>query len=119
MIKRYRLIIGWAVLTGFALAFVGCAKVSLSTQCPASSTGVSFALQGSTVGNQLLSMLSSGLATGGLIAGARLGAQAPTTTATMSYEYVPIFGSDSGSLTCVSPPTTTTVVTSPPASIVH
>src|SRR5277367_4248312 len=110
-----------ALMLGCALALYsqGCAKVSLSTQCPANSTGVSFALQGSTVGNQLLSMLSSGLATGGLIAGARLGAAAPTTTATMSYEYVPIFGSDSGSLTCVSPPTTTTVVTSPPASIVH
>ena len=110
---------GWAVLTGFALAFIGCAKVSLSTQCPANSTGVSFALAGSTVGNQLLSMLSSGLATGGLIAGARVGAAEPATTATMSYEYIPIFGSDSGSLNCTAPPTTTTVVTSPPAQILH
>ena len=65
-----------AALMGIALGIwcQGCAKVSLSTQCPANSTGVSFALAGSTVGNQLLSMLSSGLATGGLIAGARLGA---------------------------------------------
>ena len=110
---------GWAVLTGFALAFIGCAKVSLSTQCPANSTGVSFALAGSTVGNQLLSMLSSGLATGGLIAGARVGAAEPATTATMSYDYLALWGPDSGSLSCTSPPTTTTVVTSPPASIVR
>jgi len=118
-VKRATLVA--AVLMGCALAFYsqGCAKISLSTQCPVSSTGVSFALQGSTVGNQLISMLSSGLATGGLIAGARLGATEPTTTATMSYQYIPIFGADSGSLTCVSPPTTTTVVTSPPASILH
>ena len=110
-----------AALMGIALGIwcQGCAKVSLSTQCPANSTGVSFALAGSTVGNQLLSMLSSGLATGGLIAGARLGAAEPATTATMSYDYLAIWGPDSGSLSCTSPPTTTTVVTSPPAQILH
>lgn len=107
------------IIVGSLLHLYGCATVTLSTACPANSTGVSFALAGSTVGNQLLSMLSSGLATGGLIAGAREGAAAPATTATMKYQYIPIFGSDSGSLSCTSPPTTTTVVTSPPASIVR
>lgn len=117
MIKRYRLIIGWALLTGFALAFMGCATIDESVSCPASSTGVSFALQGSTVGNQLISMLGAAATTAGFMA--REGAAAPATTATMKYSYIPVFGADSGSLTCIQPPATTTVVTSPPASIVH
>lgn len=98
------------------LVVVGCAKVTLNTTCPATSTGVGFALAGSTVGNQVLSMLGSMGTTAGVLL--KAGATAPT-TATMTYSYIPIFGADSGSLTCVQPPQTTTVVTSPPASIVH
>ena len=113
--------IGRIVLAGvLALVIWGCATVQLSTQCPASSTGVSFALAGSTVGNQLLSMLSSGLSTAGLIGARQTAAAAPVTTATMKYTYVPIFGSDSGSLTCTQPtPPPTIVTTGPPAAILH
>ena len=108
-----------AALMGCALAFYsqGCAKISMTTTCPASSTGVGFALAGSTVGNQLLSMFGSAAAMG--LMAPRAGAATPATTATMTYEYLAVFGADSGSLTCVSPPATTTVVTSPPASILH
>jgi hypothetical protein len=104
------------LLVIFLCALLGCAKITLNTVCPPTSTGVGFALAGSTVGNTALSMLSTA-ASGGMLA-ARAGA--PTSTnATMSYEYFPIFGADSGSLSCTQPPTQTTVVTSPPASIVR
>lgn len=95
----------------------GCATVTLNTTCPATSTGVGFALAGSTVGNTALSMLNTAAA-GGMLA-ARAGAATSTTNATMTYKYLPIFGADSGSLTCTQPPATTTVVTSPPAQILH
>ncbi len=105
-----------AIALGLALA--ACAKISLTTTCPATSTGVGFALAGSTVGNTALSML--GTAVSGAKLAAKEGAAAPAgTTATMSYDYFPVFGADSGSLTCTQPPQTTTVVTSPPASIVQ
>lgn len=101
-----------------AVALVGCAKITLNTVCPATSTGVGFALSGSTVGNTVLSMLATGV-TGGAIP-MKLGATpAQNTSATMTYNYLPIFGSDSGNLTCTSPPQQTVVVTSPPASVVH
>lgn len=106
------------IIAGAMLHLYGCATVQLTTACPATSTGVSFALAGSTVGNQVLSMLGSMGSKAGLMA--PVGAPAaPTNTATMSYSYIPIFGADSGSLTCLMPIQTTTVVTSPPASIVH
>lgn len=99
-----------------ALALAGCATVNMSTSCPANSTGVSFALAGSTVGNTALSMLGTAMATGMLAPKAGV---APGTTATMSYHYLPIFGADSGSLNCVQPPQQTIVVTSAPASVVR
>lgn len=102
-----------------ALLLSGCAEITLNTACPASSTGVSFALAGSTVGNTLISMLGQAATTAGLLAAKAPGTAQATTNATMTYRYVPIFGADSGSLTCTQAPTTTTVVTSPPASVVH
>ena len=104
----------------FSFSLMGCATVTMTTTCPTSSTGVSFALAGSTVGNQAISMLSSLGSAGGLMA-AREGATAapPPTSATMTYRYLPIFGADSGSLSCTQPPTPTTIITSPPASIVR
>jgi hypothetical protein len=54
--------------------------------------------------------------------GARQNAAADATlpTNTMSYEYLPIFGADSGSLTCIEPIAPPTVVTAgPPAAILH
>jgi hypothetical protein len=114
--------ISLAIIAG-ALAFylAGCAKISLSTQCPASSTGVSFALAGSTVGNQAIAMLGSAIG-GAALMGAKQNTSADATpiTNTMSYEYFPIFGADSGSLTCIqsiAPPTV--VTTGPPAAILH
>ena len=104
-----------AVALGLFLS--GCATVTLNTSCPSTSTGVAFALAGSTVGNQVLSMLGSMGSTAGLMA--KQGAAIPVTSATMTYKYFPIFGADSGSLNCTMPPQNTTVVTSPPASIVR
>jgi hypothetical protein len=98
-----------------ALALAGCATVNMSTSCPANSTGVGFALAGSTVGNTALSMLGTAAAAGMLAPKAGVPAG---TTATMSYRYIPVFGADSGSLTCIQPPQQTVIVTSPPASIV-
>ena len=109
-----------AVMLGLALTVLaqGCAKVSLTTQCPANSTGVGFALAGSTVGNQVLSMLGAMGGAAGMMA--RQGDTAPTNTATMTYEYVPIFGADSGSLNCTMPPPAPTILNpGPPASFVH
>jgi len=105
------------------LALSACATVTLTAACPASSTGVSFGLAGSTVGNQTLSMVGSAVSTGKLLAGAKEGNRASSppaaTSATMTYSYLPIFGSDSGSLACVQPPQQVIVVTSPPASVVQ
>ena len=105
MIKRYRLIIGWALLTGFALAFMGCAQMKGTTYCGANAIGVQFALQGSTIGNQAI---AAGMAAGGL------GAKAPDTSTpetqiAFSYDYFPVFGADTGQWVCVYPaaPTTT------------
>jgi hypothetical protein len=100
-----------------ALALAGCAKISLTTACPTTSTGVSFALSGSTVGNTLLSMLGTAAAGAGALKATATEPQ--TTSATMTYDYIPVFGADSGSLNCTEPPTTTTIVTSPPAQILH
>lgn len=100
-----------------AAALMGCAKIQLSTQCPTNSTGVGFALAGSTIGNQALSMLGGIASKAGVMAGPTDTA-APATTATLSYEYLAIWGPDSGSLACTIPPQQTVVVTSPPASIV-
>lgn len=103
------------------MALQGCATVTLNTVCPDTSSGVAFALSGSTVGNQLLSMAGTAAAAGKAGLGGPLNAPAATnTSASMTYQYVPIFGSDAGSLTCVKPPNpAVVVVTSPPASIVH
>lgn len=99
-----------------ALALAGCATITLNTACPTNSTGVSFALAGSTVGNTAISMLSTAALGAGVAA--KAGAVPATTNATMTYQYFPIFGQDSGSLNCVQPPTQTVVVTSPPATVV-
>lgn len=99
-----------------AVAVAGCAKIQLSTQCPTNSTGVGFALAGSSIGNQALSMLGGAASKAGLMVGA--GEPVPSTTATLSYSYLAIWGPDSGSLSCTMPPQQTVVVTSPPASIV-
>jgi hypothetical protein len=103
------------------LALFGCATVTLNATCPATSTGVSFALAGSTVGNQAISMLGSALTAAKILGAPKDEASVapPPTSATMKYEYVPLFGADDGSLTCVQPIAQTTVVTSPPASIVR
>ena len=103
------------------LVVFGCATVTLNARCPATSTGVSFALAGSTVGNQAISMLGSALTAAKVLGAARDEASTapPPTSATMKYSYSPIWGADSGSLTCVQAPTQTTVVTSAPASIVR
>ena len=99
------------------LAFAGCAKVTMNVACATTATGVAFALSGSTVGATALSMLGGIATKGGLMASA--GAAATPTSATMTYEYLPIFGADGGSLTCSQPPDNTVVVTSPPAQILQ
>lgn len=86
-----------------AFLCMGCAKVTMNTVCPTSSTGVSFALSGSTVGATALSMLG-GIATKAGVMASPDAAAAPTTNASMTYEYLPIFGADAGSLTCTQPP---------------
>jgi hypothetical protein len=120
MIRSLKSLVLVAVLAA-AMALCACAQVSLTTVCPASSTGVQFALAGSTVGNTLISMLSTAATTAGVLpmTGARAAGAPATTNATMTYTYVPIFGADSGSLTCTQAPQNTTVVTSPPAAIVR
>lgn len=106
----------WVVL--LALALAGCAKISLTTQCPTTSNGVSFALAGSTVGNQAIAMLGSALGAAGVMA--KRSDAGPTTTNTMTYSYIPIFGADSGSLTCIVPVGTPGVlVPGPPPQILH
>lgn len=106
------------IIAGALLSLYGCATINETVACPASSTGVAFALQGSTVGNQLISMLGSAATTAGFLA--KPGAATPTTTATMKYTYIPIFGSDSGSLNCTNPVPAPIVVTAgPPAAILH
>jgi hypothetical protein len=108
--KKYILFVLLAILAG------GCATVHLTQNCPMGSTGVGFALSGSTVGNTAISMLGGVATKAGFLM-----AQGPTPSnqASMDYTYVPIFGSDSGTLNCVIPPTQTVVVTSPPASVIH
>lgn len=107
------------ILLAGVFAFFGCAKISLTTTCPASSVGVSFALAGSTVGNQAIAMLSSAAGAAGFLA--KRDAAADTgNTSTMSYEYVPIFGADSGTLTCIAPVATPgLLVPGPPPAILH
>jgi hypothetical protein len=102
------------------LVVFGCAKISLTTTCPATSNGVSFALAGSTVGNQAIAMLGTALAGATLMSKQGAADTAPVTTNTMSYEYVPIFGADSGSLTCIDPVAPPVVVSAgPPPQILH
>jgi hypothetical protein len=103
------------------LLLLGCAKISLTTTCPANSDGVSFALAGSTVGNQAIAMLGSALGGAALMGTSRAAAEAaPVATSTMTYSYLPIFGADSGSLTCILPIAPPTVVSAgPPAQILH
>lgn len=103
-------------LMALALMVVGCAKITLTTQCPSNSTGVGFALAGSTVGNTALSLLSSA-ASSGLLA-ARTAAVPQGSSASLTYNYFAVFGADSGSLTCTQPMQQTVVVTSPPATVV-
>lgn len=101
-----------------ALALAGCAKISLTTTCPSTSVGVSFALAGSTIGNQAIAMLSSAAGAAGLLA--KNGVTDTGNTSTMSYEYIPIFGADSGTLTCIAPVATPGVlVAGPPPAILH
>ena len=106
------------IIVGALLHLYGCATITETVACPASSTGVNFALQGSTVGNQLLAMGQAAAGAAGFMA--KEGAAAPTTTATMKYTYIPIFGSDSGSLTCTQPAVPPTIITTgPPVAILH
>jgi hypothetical protein len=95
---------------------MSCAKVTMNVACAPTATGVSFALAGSTVGATALSMLGGVVTKAGLMASV---GSTPSTSASMTYEYLPIFGSDGGSLTCSQPPETTVVVTSPPAQVIH
>jgi hypothetical protein len=109
-----------AIVMAVALAIwsQGCAKLALDTTCPAGSIGVSFALAGSTIGNQAIAMLGTAVS-GATLAAKQGDTTPPATKGTMTYEYVPIFGADSGSLTCIQAPQQTVVVTSAPASIVR
>jgi len=109
-----------AIVMAVALAIwsQGCADITESTTCPAGSIGVSFALSGSTIGNQAIAMLGTAVS-GATLAAKEGAATPPATTATMTYKYIPIFGADSGSLTCIQTPQQTVVVTSAPASIVR
>ena len=107
-----------------AVSLAGCAKISLTTQCPATSIGAGFALSGSTVGNQAIAMLGSAVGAAKLAAMAKaykdagVAMPAPITD-TMTYTYAPIFGADSGNLTCIQPQQQTVVVTSAPAAVVQ
>src|ERR1700730_11280968 len=87
-----------------ALALAGCAKIHLDCSQGLPQT---FAITGSTVGSQLL---AAGL-TAAKGAGFAATAPPPATPqgSTLDYSYVPIFGSDSGGLSCgaVQAPTTT------------
>ncbi len=117
-----RIVLAGAIFGLGCALLQGCAKVTLNTVCPATSTGVGFALAGSTVGNTAISMLGAAVAGGGGggVKGTEGISSPPTaTTATMTYSYLPIFGADSGSLTCTQPPAQTIVVASPPASVVR
>ncbi len=98
------------------LLVLGCAKVTMNVSCAATATGVAFALSGSTVGATALSMLGGVATKAGVMAAPN---EPQPTSATMTYEYLPIFGADGGSLTCSQPPQTTVVVTSPPASVIR
>lgn len=105
------------------LILFGCAKIALTTTCPSTSVGVSFALAGSTIGNQAIAMLSSAAGAAGLLAKngvTKNGVTDTGNTSTMSYEYIPIFGADSGTLTCIAPVATPGVlVAGPPPAILH
>ena len=104
-----------------AVSLAGCADITQEVVCPANSIGVSFALAGSTVGNQAIAMLGAYVSAGKAAALAKEGVAsvAPVTGGKMSYKYLPIFGADSGSLTCVMPQQQNVIVTSPPASVVQ
>lgn len=102
----------WLILVA-AVPAIGCAHIHLKTVCPANSTGVAFALQGSQVGNQLLSMAGAAGKAAGFMAKQGATAPPPQTEMTMDYTYVPIFGSDGGSGTCVMPASGPTVITVP------
>lgn len=93
------------------LAF-GCAHVHLAKTCPATSTGVSFGLKGSVVGNTVLSMIGSAATKAGFLAAA--GGATPSEQSTLDYTYLPLFGADAGSIDCPMPvPPTTTIITVP------
>lgn len=107
------------LIVGSLLHLYGCATIDETVACPASSTGVNFALQGSTIGNQLLAMGQAAAGAAGFMAKAGA-SSAPVTTATMKYTYIPIFGSDSGSLTCTQPAAPPTIITmGPPVAILR
>jgi hypothetical protein len=111
MIKRYRLIIGWAVLAAFAMRFcVACTTIKSSTVCPAGTIGTSWSSQDSNPAGTLIAAgLSAAAATGFM---ARLGSAPPSTTITVSSTYPWGFGSNSGATGCITPsdtPATTTI----------
>ena len=96
-----------AILAIVVLMGSGCARVHLD--CSAG-TPQTFAITGSTVGNQLVAL---GVAAAGAsgVAGREGGATPPTPTggSTLDYDYLAIFGPDNGGLGCGSTaqPTTT------------
>jgi len=91
-----------------AVAVIGCAKIHLDCSSGLPQT---FAITGSTVGNQLVALgVAAAAGMGGV--GAKQGDTVTASTtqgSTLDYSYVPIFGPDNGGLGCgaIQPPTTT------------
>lgn len=104
-----------ALIALLAVTLAGCATID--ADCPTDGSTIEAAVGGSTVGTTGL-QLATAAATG---AGAMAGPNTPPAPSPgachVHYTYLPIFGSDYvrvGKL-----PSSTVVVTSPPASIVH
>ena len=112
MIKRYRLIIGWAVLAAFAMRFcVACTTIKSSTTCPAGTIGTSWSSQDSNIVGQLVAAGLSAAAAAGFMARVK-DTPPPATTITVSSTYPWGFGSNSGATGCITPsdtPATTTI----------
>ncbi len=90
-----------------ALALAGCAKVHLDCSSGLPQT---FAITGSTVGNQLVALGVAAAGAAGMAGKAPEGATAPTQQgSTLDYSYLAIFGPDNGGLGCgaIQPATTT------------
>jgi len=103
MKRRLTLCLFVYVLLRCALFISGCATIDSSTTCPSGTIGTSWGLNGSQVGNQLIAMGAAAAKVAGFMATAPGANQPAPTTITMHYSYVPIFGQDGGSTTCVMP----------------